>query len=124
VEPVASADEVLAARASVRAVHVSEPLQGYVYTIVARTRSSPDIALGASPRAALALLVATQAAAAIDGRDFATPDDVKAVASLVLPHRLIVRPEAEVEGVTAERVVERILASVEVPKDVAAAASA
>ena len=117
VQAVASADEILAARKAVRAVHVADSLQQYLYTIVARTRSAPDISLGASPRAALALLAASQAAAAIDGRDYATPDDVKGVAPLVLPHRLIVRPEAEVEGVTAERVVERILASVDVPKD-------
>ncbi len=124
IAPVATGDDVLAARQVVRAVHVAEGLQGYLYTIVARTRSAQDVALGASPRAALALLRATQAAAAIDGRAFATPDDVKSVAPFVLPHRLIVRPEAEVEGVTAERVVERILASVEVPKDVAPAARA
>ena len=60
---------------------------------------------------------AAQAAAAIEGRDFASPDDVKGVAPLVLPHRVIVRPEAEIEGVTAERVIERILAAVDVPKD-------
>jgi MoxR-like ATPase len=92
-------------------------LQGYIYAIVARTRSSNDLALGASPRAAIALLGAAQAAAAIEGRDFTTPDDVKSVASLVLSHRLIVRPEAEIEGVTAERVIERILAAVDVPSD-------
>ncbi|MBD5636132.1 MAG: AAA family ATPase, partial [Candidatus Eremiobacteraeota bacterium] len=78
VAPIATGDEILAARKTVRAVHVSEPMQNYIYTIVARTRSAPDIALGASPRAALALLVAAQAAAALDERDFATPDDVKA----------------------------------------------
>jgi len=97
-------------------------MQAYIYTIVARTRSAPDVALGASPRAALALLVAAQAAAALDERDFATPDDVKAVAPLVLPHRLIVRPESEVEGVTPEAVLDRVLAAVDVPKDVAPAA--
>jgi MoxR-like ATPase len=118
VEKVASADEVLAAQREVRAIFVAEALQGYIYQIVARTRGSNDLALGASPRAALALLVATQAAAAIEGRDFATPDDVKAVAPMVLPHRLILRPEAEVEGLTAEALVARILAAVEVPKNV------
>jgi len=87
-----------------------------MYAIVARTRSATDVALGASPRALLALLVASQAAAIVDGRTYATPDDVKAVAPLVLAHRLIIRPEAEIEGVTPERVIERILASVEVPK--------
>ncbi len=116
IDVVASPADVLDAQRDVRAIHVSEALQGYVYAIVSRTRSSNDLALGASPRAALALLAASRAAAAIDGRSFATPDDVKSVASLVLAHRLIVRPEAELEGATAERVIERILATVDVPK--------
>jgi len=119
VEAVAIADDVLAAQRDVRAIFVAPALQAYMYQIVARTRSSPDLALGASPRASIALLAAAQAAAAIEGRDFATPDDVKSTAPLVLPHRLIVRPEAEIEGATAERVLERILAEVDVPKDVA-----
>jgi len=124
VERVAEPADVLAAQRDVRNTYVAESLQGYVYAIVAQTRPSRDLALGASPRAALALLWASQAAAAIEGRDFATPDDVKSVAPLVLPHRLIVRPEAEIEGITAERVIERILAAVDVPKDVARPATA
>ncbi len=114
--PIASVDEVLAAQADVRAVYVADALGAYVYAIIARTRTARDLALGASPRATLALMVASQAAAAIDGRAFATPDDVKSVAPLVLAHRLIVRPEAEIEGITAERVVDQILGSVDVPK--------
>jgi MoxR-like ATPase len=121
---VASADEVLAAQREVRTVFVAPALQGYVYAIVARTRSSNDLSLGASPRAALAMLHAAQASAAIDGRDFATPDDVKSVAPLVLPHRLIVRPEAELDGLRADSVLARILAAVDVPKDVARPAPA
>jgi MoxR-like ATPase len=121
---VATPGDVLAAQAAVRTTYVAESLQGYVYAIVARTRTSNDLTLGASPRAALALLAAAQAAAAIEGREFVTPDDVKSVASLVLPHRLIVRPEAEIEGVSAERVVSRILDTVDVPADVAPKASA
>jgi MoxR-like ATPase len=119
VTPVASADEIAAARRDVRAVHVSAGLQQYVYDIVARTRSAGELSLGASPRAGLHLIVASQASAAVDGRDFATPDDVKEAAPLVLAHRLIVRPEAEVEGVTADNVLRRILESVAVPKDAA-----
>jgi MoxR-like ATPase len=119
VEQVAQPEEVLAAQRDVREIFVAPALQTYIYQIVARTRNSSDLSLGASPRAAIALLAAAQAAAAIEGRDFATPDDVKSTASLVLPHRLIVRPEAEIEGATAERVLERILAAVDVPKDVA-----
>jgi MoxR-like ATPase len=119
VAAVASADEVLAAQQDVRTIYIAPALQGYVYAIVSRTRSSNDLALGASPRAALALLRAAQASAAIDGRDFATPDDVKTVAPLVLPHRMIVRPEAELEGLRADTILDRILAAVDVPKDVA-----
>ncbi len=115
---VAEAEDVLAAQRDARAIFVSPSLQTYVYQIVARTRIAGELTLGASPRAALALLWAAQAAAAIEGRDFATPDDVKGVAPLVLPHRLIVRPEAEIEGVSAERVLDRILGGVDVPTDV------
>jgi MoxR-like ATPase len=110
--------DVTAAREAVRSVHVSPPLQRYVYDVVARTRSSPDVSLGASPRAAISLLVAAQAAAAIDDVAFATPDNVKDAARFVLPHRLLVRPEAEVEGVTSDDVIRRVLDSVPVPKDV------
>jgi MoxR-like ATPase len=122
-EQVASEADVVAAQRDVRAIYVAESLQGYIYEIVARTRASNDLALGASPRAGLALMGATQAAAAIEGREFATPDDVKGVAEFVLAHRVIVRPEAEIEGVTAERVLERILGAVEVPKNVERPAS-
>jgi MoxR-like ATPase len=117
VNAVVSADELLAASRAVRTIHVAESLQGYIYDIVAASRTSPDIALGASPRAALALVVCAQAAAYLDGRAFATPDDVKDVALLVLPHRIIVRPEAELDGTTADEVVTRILASVRAPEE-------
>ncbi|MDB5027222.1 MAG: moxR3 [Candidatus Eremiobacteraeota bacterium] len=116
IEPVIGGDELLAAQRAVREIHVAESLQGYVYDIVAATRASADVALGASPRAALALVVATQAAAYLDNRAFATPDDVKDVALLVLPHRIIVRPEAELDGTTADDVITRLLASVRAPE--------
>lgn len=114
---VASADEIAAVRREVRAVHVSPALRKYVYDIVSRTRTAGELSLGASPRGGLHLVIASQASASIDGRDFATPDDVKSAAPLVLAHRLIVRAEAEVEGVTADTVLRRILESVTVPKD-------
>ena len=116
VTPVVERDELIAAQRAVRAVHLAESLQSYLYDIVAATRASVDVALGASPRAALGLVVATQAAAFLDGRTFATPDDVKGVAAPVLAHRLIVRPEAELDGTTADDVVARILASVAAPE--------
>jgi len=106
---------LVAAQRDVRVVHLAETLQAYLYDLVAATRTLPDIALGASPRAALALVAATQAAAYLDGRSFATPDDVKDVAPLVLAHRLIVRPEAELDGTTADAVVARLLATVPTP---------
>lgn len=114
---VASGEELLAAQREVRTLHVSENVQGYIYAIVAATRASDEISLGASPRAALALVVAAQAAAVIDGRAFVAPDDVKDVAPLVLGHRLMVRPEAELDGVTAEAVVERLLGSIPTPAE-------
>ena len=116
IEQVATRDELLAAQRSVRETFVSGAIVEYVQAIVARTRTAPELALGASPRAAIALLIAARAAAAIGGAEFVTPDDVKDVAPLVLPHRLIVRPEAEIEGAQADAVVARVLASVDVPK--------
>jgi len=109
--------EVAAARQDVRAVHVAPALQRYVLEIVKRTREEADMALGASPRAGIQLLIAAQAAAAIDDRDYATPDDVKTVAPAVLPHRMIVRPEAEIEGLSTGDVLKRVLDSVPVPKE-------
>jgi len=110
-------DELVAARDAVRSVHVSPSLQRYVYDIAAYTRTSSEVTLGASPRAAIWLLIAAQAAAGISDAAFATPDDVKDAARFVLPHRLLVRPEAEVEGVTADEVIRRALDSVPVPKE-------
>jgi MoxR-like ATPase len=111
--------EILESREAVRAVHASPGLRTYIYDIVGATRTAADVSLGASPRAGLHLLLAAQAAAAIDGRAFVTPDDVKEAAVVVLAHRLLVRPEAEVEGIGAEDVVARVLQAVAVPKDVA-----
>ncbi|HTJ28071.1 MAG TPA: MoxR family ATPase [Candidatus Limnocylindria bacterium] len=117
VEPVGAAAEVVAAQLAVREVHVAESLQAYLYEVIAATRNAPDVALGASPRAALALVRATQAAAYLDGRAFATSDDVKEIAPAVLAHRIIVRPEAELDGVSADDVVQRVLASVAAPEN-------
>lgn len=113
---VTNIDEVLAAQRAIRDVHLSPGVCEYVYRIVAATRSHPRLTLGASPRAGVALLLAAQAAAAIAGRAFATPDDVKDVASAVIPHRLIVAPDAEIEGVSAAEVLRDVLATVPVPR--------
>lgn len=118
--PLAQPAELLQAQQQVRAVHVSTGVQRYIYAIIAATRAHRQLALGASPRAGVSLLLAAQAAAAIDARTFATPDDVKAVAPLVLPHRLIVQPQAEIDGVRASGVLEEILQTVPVPREASA----
>jgi MoxR-like ATPase len=100
-------------------VHVAVPVQRYILEIVTATRSHRQLALGASPRAGISLLLAAQAAAAIDQREYATPDDVKGVAPIVLPHRLIVQPQAEIDGVRGADVINDVLQSVPVPREAA-----
>ncbi len=109
--------ETLAVQAEVRRVHVSTAVQRYVLDLVEATRAHRRLSLGASPRAGVSLLAAAQAAAAIDARDYATPDDVKRVAPLVLAHRLIVAPQAEIDGVRAVAVVDDVLRAVAVPRE-------
>ncbi|MEM9998183.1 MAG: MoxR family ATPase, partial [Bacteroidota bacterium] len=98
------------------ALYVDPKLLGYIAAVVAQTRSHPALALGASPRASLALLTGAKAVAAMAGRDFVTPDDVRAVASPVLRHRLQLTAEREIEGVRMDTVVDRVVQSVEVPR--------
>ena len=122
IEPVADAGSLLNARVEVRRVRIAEAVRDYLQTIVVRTRETDTLALGASPRASIALLHAAQASAVINGRAFVTPDDVKSVAPFVLSHRVILESEAELEGATPEAIVDGILNSVAVPKDIAAPA--
>jgi MoxR-like ATPase len=105
-----------AARAEIAAVRVEPTLYQYIVGIAARTRNWPSVSLGASPRATINLMQFAEAMAAIEGRDFVIPDDVKAAAAPVLRHRLILKPEADLEGVTTEQVVREVVASVEVPQ--------
>lgn len=116
IAPVTNAAEMTDAQQAVRRVRLSDAVRDYTYRIVAATRANPRLTLGASPRAGIGLLAASQAAAAIAGRDFVTPDDVKGVADLVIPHRLIVAPDAEIEGISARDVVREILALLPVPR--------
>ncbi|MBV8333245.1 MAG: MoxR family ATPase [Candidatus Eremiobacteraeota bacterium] len=117
VEPVTGAAELLDAQRGIREVHLSAGVREYVYAVVAATRRHARLTLGASPRAGVALLLASQAAAAIDGRTFATPDDVKETSEYVVPHRLILAPDAEIEGITATDVLREILATIPVPRE-------
>jgi MoxR-like ATPase len=113
---VAGASELASARAEVAAVEVEDRVQAYMVAIVRATRDSPSLTLGASPRGATMLLWAAKAWAWLGGRAFVTPDEVKAVAKPTLRHRVALRPEVELEGGTADGVLDGVLASVPVPR--------
>lgn len=114
-EQIADAADLLACQETIADVHVDESLYDYVLQLVRATRSHPDVALGASPRGTLALFKAAQALAAIRGRDFVIPDDVKYLAPFALAHRLIVRPESQLRGRSGADILNDILASTPVP---------
>src|SRR5690606_17667687 len=103
-------------RQTVRDVTVEDGILRYITALATATRRSPDLMLGGSPRASIALLLTAKTHAALAGRDYVTPDDVKAVALPALRHRIILRPEAEIEGMDADAVIHRILAKLEVPR--------
>jgi MoxR-like ATPase len=105
-----------AARAEVARVRVEPALYQYIVSVIRRTRDWPALSLGASPRATIGLFFVARALAGMEGRDFLIPDDIKAAAPAVLRHRLMLKPEADLEGLTADSVVSEILAAVEVPK--------
>ncbi len=113
---VAGPAELAAGRHAARAVSVAPEVLGYIVDVARATRSAPSLSLGASPRAATALLASAKAWAWLSGRDFLTPDDVKALARPTLRHRISLRPEAELEGVTADGVLDSVLATVPVPR--------
>jgi MoxR-like ATPase len=113
---VASADDLRSASASVRQVHVAPELLAYVVELVRATRAAPSTALGVSPRGATALVATARAWAWLSGREFVTPDDVQALARPTFRHRIQLRPEAELEGVTVESVLDTTLASVPAPR--------
>jgi MoxR-like ATPase len=105
-----------AARREIQSVRVEPALHSYVVSLVRRTRDWPSISLGASPRAAVGLFFVARALAGMDGRDYLLPDDVKAAALPVLRHRIILKPEADLEGLTSDQVITQMIAAVEVPK--------
>jgi len=117
---VVTAEELITMQAAIRRVRVDDSLLDYITDIVGRTRSHRSLYFGASPRASLALLAGAQALAATRGRDFAVPDDVKALAPAVLRHRIGLAPDAEIEGVSADDCVREILREVRVPATIAA----
>lgn len=109
-------ESLSAARSDAAAVNVESSLFNYIGEIVRQTRNWPSLSLGASPRASVALLLASKSLAAMDGRDYLVPDDIKAAAPFVLRHRLVVKPEADLEGITSDSVVSDIIAAVKVPE--------
>jgi MoxR-like ATPase len=116
VTAVADRDAINSAVAAVSATRLSPEITAYVVALIRATREAPDLALGASPRAAVMLANAARAYAVLEGRDYVIPDDVKALAPSVLRHRLVVSPAAEIEGGTADSVAAAIIASIEAPR--------
>ncbi len=116
VAAVITPETLVALRAALREVTVREELVTYMVDVIRATREHPSVLVGAGPRATQALLASTRAIAAIEGRDFVTPDDVKRLAPAVLEHRLILRPEFEIEGLTLGEVIAQLLEEVAVPR--------
>jgi MoxR-like ATPase len=115
VEQIVSVEELVEAQKAVRTVYVDNLVKEYIVDLVSSTRDHPDIYLGASPRGSLALFNATRAMAAIEGRDYVLPDDVKLLAEPTLSHRLIISPSARIKNVTARQIIEDTLRHTAVP---------
>ena len=115
-KPMATVEQILQARQEVRAIQVADPIIDYLLALVCCSRQYPDLALGASPRSTLAWLQTSQAVAWLSGRDYVTPDDVKAVALPLLRHRLILKPEAMLDGLMIDAVITSLLKQVPVPR--------
>ncbi len=112
---VVHADDIDAMEQIAREIHVADVIKGYLIDVAEATRENPELLLGASPRATLYMQRAARTRAAVDGRDFVSPDDVKAMMAPVLNHRLILRPEAQMRGIDIDQVLETVLNSVQVP---------
>ena len=114
-ESVVTAQELVACQSAIKSVFVDPKVRQYILQIVHQTRTHEDLALGASPRASLGIFRASQAMAAIRGRDYVQPDDVKRIVAPVMAHRLILKPESRLRRITAEQVVEQVVAEIAVP---------
>lgn len=116
VQPVVHANDIKRCSEIVEKVFIKDEIINYIANVVHETRNHGDLFLGASPRASLSLLKASKAMAAISGRDFVTPDDVRTVSDAVLNHRIIPSPEKEMEGITAQDIIKQIIQKIEVPR--------
>ncbi|MEO8892323.1 MAG: MoxR family ATPase [Coleofasciculaceae cyanobacterium] len=115
-KPLATVEQIINARKAVQGVEVEDKLLDYVLALVQRTRQHPDLVLGASPRAAVAWLQTSKAYAWLAGRNYATPDDIKAIAFPLLRHRLILKPEAQLDNLMVDAVINSLLNQVPVPR--------
>ena len=116
IKPVLTASDLKQYQGLIKDIVVEDNLLQYIAQIVVNTRENQFLYLGASPRASLALLIASKGFAAISGRDFVTPEDIKTASTAVLRHRIMVSPEREMEGLTAEEIIKQILESIEIPR--------
>jgi MoxR-like ATPase len=116
IQPVLSAAQLKSLRTQVRNIHVEEKLLRFITTLVAGTRTNKNIYLGASPRASIGIMNGAKAIAAMRGRDFITPDDIIYVTPPVLRHRIVITPEKEMEGSSADHIIDQLIHSVEIPR--------
>ena len=116
INSILSAEQIIAFRQFAHQVHVDSNLVRYIARITHETRNNPMLFLGASPRASIAILVSAKAYALIHGRDFVSPEDIKTIALPVLRHRIVISPEKEMEGVTADEIIKQIIDKIEVPR--------
>jgi MoxR-like ATPase len=115
-KPILTGEQVLEARQAAKQIHVEETIVDYLMALVTSSRTQPELILGASPRSAVGWLRAAQATAWMDDRTFVTPDDVKAIALPLLRHRFIVKPEAQLDGISVDQVVRNLISRVPVPR--------
>ncbi|HRN27150.1 MAG: MoxR family ATPase [Ignavibacteriaceae bacterium] len=116
IQPIFSKEQLENYRLQIRSIHIEEKIAAYIANIVNQTRNNGDLYLGASPRASIAIMIGAKALAAIRGRDFVNPDDVKEISFPALNHRIILTPEREMEGKTTDEIIQQILNRVEVPR--------
>jgi MoxR-like ATPase len=113
---VLTADQIASYQEVIGNIIIEDNLMKYIAAIVHNTRNNANLYLGASPRASIAIMDASKALAAIQGRDFVTPDDIKKVAAPILGHRVILTPEREMEGFTSDKVIQQIMDTIEIPR--------
>ncbi|MBB2954428.1 MULTISPECIES: AAA family ATPase [Sphingobacterium] len=116
VQQVVSSQEIADFQRLIKSIYVHDEILIYIAHLISKTRNNPNLTLGASPRASIAILESAKASAALNGRDFVTPEDIKKVAFAVLGHRVMLTPEKEMEGFTTDYIIDQIIASIEIPR--------